>query len=119
MNKRFINILILSVLILFLIIINFFPVNCVFKQFTGIYCPGCGLTRAFKSLTSFNFIEAVTFNILSIPLFVFIVFFVVNLLIDIIKNRFVFIPKLFNFFSKYYFIIIFLILISFLYNNFI
>lgn len=117
MNKRFINILILSVLILFLIIIKFFPVNCVFKQFTGISCPGCGLTRAFNSLISFNFIEAITFNILSIPLFTFIIFFVSNLLVDIIKNRFVFIPKLFSFFDKYYIIIIFLILISFLYNN--
>ena len=117
MSKKFINILILICLVLVLIIIYFFPVNCIFKQFTGISCPGCGLTRAFYALLSFNFIDAFFLNILSIPLFIFIIFLAFNLLLDIIKNRFSFIPKLFNFLAKYYIFIIFLILLSFIYNN--
>lgn len=118
MNKRFINILILFCLVLFLIIIYFFPVNCIFKQFTDISCPGCGLTRAFLSLLSFNFVDAFLLNILSIPLFIFLIILIVNLIVDIYKNRFKFIPNLLRFLSRYYIIIFLLVFISFIYNNF-
>lgn len=118
MNKKFLNIIILFSLILFLVIINFFPVNCLFKQLTGICCPGCGMTRAFNAILHFDFINAFFYNILSLPLFIFLIIFIVNLIIDIIKNRFNFIDKLLRLFEKYYIIIIILIILSFIYNNF-
>ena len=118
MNKRIINIIILFTLILFFIFINFFPVNCLFKQFTGISCPGCGMTRSFNSIMHLDFTNAIKFNILSIPLFIFFIIFIVNLIIDILKNRFIFIPKILNLFSKYYIVLIIVIIFSFIYNNF-
>ena len=117
MKKKLINILTLSILIIFICIIAIFPVDCIFTQFTGIYCPGCGLTRAFNEIFHFNFIKAFYFNILSIPLFIFFIILVINLIVDIIKNRYNFIPKLMNFFAKYYWIIIILLILSFIYNN--
>ena len=117
MNKKYINIIVLLILILFLIIVCINPVNCIFKQFTGINCPSCGMTRAFHEIFNLNFFQALYQNILSIPLFVFIIFLIPNLFIDIIKNRFIFIPKLFSFFSKTWIIIIILLIISFIFNN--
>ena len=117
MNKKYINILVLSICIIFLVFIAIFPVGCIFTRLTGIYCPSCGMTRAFKAILHFNFIEAFSLNILSIPLFIFLIIFIINLLIDIFKKRYSFISKLLNFFSKYYFIVIILLIISFIYNN--
>lgn len=117
MKKRFLNIIILSILILFLFIIAIFPVNCIFKQFTGIYCPGCGMTRAFYEILHLNLFSAIYFNILSIPLFAFIIILIINVSLDIIKDKYTFIPKLMSFFSKYYLVFIILLIISFIYNN--
>lgn len=115
--NRLKNILILIILLIFLLSITIIPVSCIFKQFTGIYCPGCGMTRAFYSILSFNFVNAFFYNILSIPLFIFLIIFIYNLIIDVVKNRFSFIPILFKLFSKYYIVIIVLLFFSFLFNN--
>ena len=115
--NRFKNIGVLFMLTLFLIFVKFIPVTCLIKTVTGIYCPACGMTRAFNHIIHFEFIDAFFQNILSIPLFVFIVVSIIMLLIDIIKNKFDYIPKLLNFFEKYYVFIIILIVTSFIYNN--
>lgn len=117
MKKRIINFIILFVLILFLIVVNYLKIDCIFNNFIGINCPSCGMTRAFSHIISFEFIDAFLSNILSIPLFIFIVFFIINLIIDFFKNRFIFIPKFLSFLEKYYIIIVILIILSFLYNN--
>lgn len=117
MNNRLKNLLILIILITFLLIVLFVPVNCLFKEFTGFYCPSCGMTRAFYCIFNFDLINAFKLNIISIPIFIFLIFFLLNVFIDIIKNRFTFIPNLLKFFSKYYIIIIILIVLSFIYNN--
>lgn len=45
---------------------------CVFNKITGLYCPGCGMTRAVHSMLKFKFYQALRFNalvwILPIPL---------------------------------------------------
>lgn len=41
---------------------------CPFKTFTGMDCPGCGLTRAFCALAKGEFHRALQFHLLS-PLF--------------------------------------------------
>ena len=70
--NRIKNFIIIITLIIFLYIIAILPVTCIFKSVTGILCPACGMTRAFWSIMNFNFLQATYFNILSIPLFIFI-----------------------------------------------
>ena len=74
-------------MITFLTIIYVMPVNCLFKEFTGISCISCGMTRAFRFILSGDFVSATYTNILSIPLFVFLVYSFIYLILDIIKNE--------------------------------
>lgn len=37
---------------------------CIFNKITGLYCPGCGMTRAVNSCFNFNFYQALRFNAL-------------------------------------------------------
>lgn len=115
--NRIKNFIILAILIIFLYTISILPVTCFFKLVTGIYCPACGMTRAFISILNLNFLDAIYFNILSIPLFIFIVYFSFRLVVDLIRNDFVFIPNLLDFFKNYYWIFLILLLISFVFNN--
>src|SRR5690554_3644064 len=43
-------------------------VPCIFHELTGLYCPGCGITRTVLSLLSLDFHQAFRFN----PLLVFL-----------------------------------------------
>lgn len=118
MKNRTKNILILLVLILFLLFILNVPVTCIFKSVTGISCPSCGMTRAFFAILQFNFIDAFFLNILSIPLFLFIVISVIIMIIEIFRNKFEYVPKLLNFLSKYWYVFIILLILSFIWNIF-
>src|ERR1051325_950303 len=42
---------------------------CGFKNFTGLPCPGCGLTHSFCALAKGNIGEAFEFNLLGPPLY--------------------------------------------------
>lgn len=119
MNNRMKNICVLAVLTLFLLVIEMIPVTCLFLQVTGIYCPTCGMTRAFHSILAFDFISAFHYNILSIPLFIFIAVSFMILVYEIVTNQFRYIPKLLEILSnKFVLIIIFLfMIISFIINN--
>lgn len=46
---------------------------CAFKNFTGLPCPGCGLTHSFCSLARGEVIDAFAFNALGPPLFLVLV----------------------------------------------
>lgn len=44
---------------------------CLFRKMTGLYCPGCGLTRALHALVHFDLLRAIRMNaffILSAPI---------------------------------------------------
>ncbi len=43
-----------------------FPPPCVFRKATGIYCPGCGSTRALRALFAGDFLAALRYNPFSI-----------------------------------------------------
>lgn len=40
------------------------PLACSFYRFTGLYCPGCGMTRAFFSVIRGNIPDAFSYNLL-------------------------------------------------------
>lgn len=119
MKNRIKNISILTILTLFLLVIKIVPVTCIFNQVTGIYCPACGMTRAFHSILHLNFIDAFCYNILSIPLFIFIIFSYIILSYEVLLGKFEYVPKLLKLLSnKVILIIIFISLfISFIINN--
>lgn len=59
--KKNLKELILAVVILLIILICSLcghGVPCVFEKFTGLLCPGCGITRMFLALLSFDFVTA-------------------------------------------------------------
>lgn len=47
---------------------------CAFKNFTGLPCPGCGLTHSFCALAKGEFSDAFSFNLLGPPLFLILGF---------------------------------------------
>lgn len=119
MKNRMKNICILAILTLFLLMIELIPVTCLFWQVTGIYCPTCGMTRAFHSILNFHLAEAFTYNILSIPLFIFIVFSVLVLVYEILMNKWSYIPNILKILSNKFIVafIFILLFISFVNNN--
>lgn len=47
-------------------VLTAFPPPCVFRKATGIYCPGCGSTRALRALFAGDFLAAFRYNPFSI-----------------------------------------------------
>ena len=86
--KRFINlsILVFGTLFVYLAITNIFSFKCIFKDLCGIRCPGCGLTRSFISILNFDFISAIKYNFLGIPIFISFMLISFFMIIDIFKN---------------------------------
>lgn len=54
-----------------------FGVPCVIHSLTGLYCPGCGASRALASLLRFELYQAFRWNPLMVVLFPFALFYVV------------------------------------------
>lgn len=117
--KRVINIFILTIITIFvwLVVSGTIHYSCIFKRIFNICCPGCGLTRSFRCILNFDFIEAIKYNILGIPLFICFIIFIVMLIVDIIKNRDTSIKGIMNIFKNYYLIIIFILIITMIINN--
>ena len=103
---------ILAVLLL-VIDINY---TCPFKKITHIPCPGCGMTRSFHLLLKGDWYSALQYNILSIPLFIFIIISIVYLTFDIIKNQINYLSFLDKTSRKYGMVILLGILLWWIYN---
>ncbi len=117
--KRIINLLILTIIIIFiwLMVSGTIHYSCIFKRIFNICCPGCGLTRSFRCILNFDFIEAIKYNILGIPLFICSIIFSIMLIFDIIKNNDIGIKSIMKIFNNYYLIIIFILTITMIINN--
>ena len=50
-------------------------IPCIFFELTGLYCPGCGITRAFFSLLKLDIYQAFRYNILVITLLPFLLLY--------------------------------------------
>lgn len=88
--------LFLEIVLGYLILSGKVFMNCIIKQIFHISCPACGFTRAFRAILKGNLLEAMQYNLLSIPVFLFLI--VVNgyLIYDIVTNR----KKIDSFFEK-------------------
>ena len=117
--KRLKNLLILFSIIIFvsIAISSKIKLVCVFKKYLNINCPGCGLTRAFKSILSFDLITATKYNVLSIPLFICMIIFIFSIIKDIVLNKETTIVFLNNIFKRHYVILLIIIFITKIINN--
>jgi len=43
-------------------LISLFQITCIFHKITGLYCPGCGGTRAFIAFISGHFIQSFIYH---------------------------------------------------------
>ncbi len=117
--KRLKNLLILFSIIIFvsIAISSKIKLVCVFKKYLNINCPGCGLTRAFKSILSFDLITATKYNVLSIPLFICMIIFIFSVIKDIVLNKETTIVFLNNIFKRHCVILLIIIFITMIINN--
>lgn len=117
--KRLKNLLILFSIIIFvsIAISSKIKLVCVFKKYLNINCPGCGLTRAFRSILSFDLITATKYNILSIPLFICMIIFIFSIIKDIVLGKETTIVFLNNIFKRHYVILLIIIFITMIINN--
>jgi len=89
MKKKFILVLLLGVYVL--IAYCFSPTLCVFNYFTGLPCPGCGLTRAHLAFLRGDILKAFAYH----PLFPLPAIVVIILIYNKIKvNKYVINTKL-------------------------
>ena len=89
---------------------------CLWDKYFHFKCPGCGLTRAFRSIVALDFISALKYNILSPFLFIIFIIGMCHLIYDVIKNKNS-VEKLFDYLSKFYLPILFLAIIATILNN--
>lgn len=90
---------------------------CPIKLLLNLNCPACGMTRAFRSLLHLNIIESFKYNLLGLPLFIIIGYFLVILLYSIFKNSNLFLEKVNYLLARYYKIIIIVLLVNMIINN--
>lgn len=88
MKIRDIIVLIVIFLIYAVLIISFdIGIPCVFYEITGLYCPGCGITRLCLSLFEGDVYQAFRYNpIIFIDLPILFILFVLNIFFKNNKN---------------------------------
>lgn len=100
----------------FLYLIQEIPLNCLFKQFIGISCPACGMTRAFNEIMQGHLLTSFQYNILAIPLCVLLAILLFYLIKDLIFNQDNFIKKSLQLLEGYGVVILLSLLISWIVN---
>lgn len=63
------------------------PFFCLFRSFTGIPCPGCGLTRSFIAIARGDFADAISYHLFGIVIFVGFAIASLHLILELITNR--------------------------------
>jgi len=93
--KRKLNILILGIICtIFLVNIYYvlyykykIVIPCLFHEITGLYCPGCGITRMIFSLFKLDLYQAFRYNSFVFFLLPFIIFYFVDTIIKWLKGQ--------------------------------
>ena len=75
--------------VLYLILARTFNIYllCPFHEITGLYCPGCGVTRMIYSFYELNFYQAFRYNPLLFIFSPFIIFLLINVIYSKIKKE--------------------------------
>ena len=102
-------------LILIFLLYNQIHIPCIFKKTFHIPCPSCGTTRAFNSILKLNINNAISYNLLSIPLFIILILIFIMTIVDLKSNK-TYLNKIINLITKNYYIIILLLIISWIIN---
>lgn len=73
-KEKLITCLLIAVIVA---VMYLFHIPCPFKAIFSIPCPGCGMTRAYLSLLSFDFVKALEYNPMfwSVPVLLVFYFF--------------------------------------------
>ena len=90
MKKRLFKVfIVLLILIVYLIIGNLtgIYIECPIHKLTGLYCPGCGLTRMIRSIFQLDFYQAFRYNQLIFISLPFIIFLFINDLYSEFKGK--------------------------------
>jgi len=53
-------------------------VPCIFNFLFNIHCPGCGFTRSFIEVLNLDFEKSLEYNVLTIPIIVSMIYFIVS-----------------------------------------
>lgn len=82
-------------IILFIIILYFMDLLfCPIHKLTGLYCPGCGITRMIISIFKLEFYEAFRYNPYVFIIFPFLVIYELFYIIKLITGKETFIHKI-------------------------
>ena len=79
--KKLKNTLIITILLIGYLILGklfHFYIPCPIHKLTGLYCPGCGLTRMLLSILKLDFYKALRYNPLLFIMLPFIIFFIID-----------------------------------------
>ena len=111
-------IIISIILILYLILGNaiHFYIPCPIHELTGLYCPGCGITRMLISIVKLDFASAFRYNQLLFIMLPFFLFLLINYIYSLIKKKEPIYKKINK--KVWYFLIIVLLIYGVLRNIF-
>ena len=117
--KRIVNLFLLlfGMAIIYVLVFEMISVECIFKRLFHIRCVGCGLTRSFQAILKGEFLSAIEYNILGIPLFFFLFLIGIFLIVDIITNQWRTLHMLERILKKYRKLIITIIVLVMIINN--
>ena len=94
MFSRLIKVVLLIIFILCLIygyyylnVVYNIKIYCLFHKYTGLLCPGCGITRCIFSIINGNFVEAYNYNKLLFLLIPFIITYFIYIMYLYIFNK--------------------------------
>jgi len=94
--------------------VNRFPMDCYLYSHFGVYCPGCGATRACKDLFTGHFLKSLWYH----PVVLYSVFMYLGFMISngcrLLHIKWV---KAWKYHNWYFYVAIFLIFFSFIFKN--
>lgn len=118
-KRSLVNLFILLIILFASIIIENpdFPYGiCIFRTITGLPCPACGMTHSFVAIGHTRIVDGFKFNIIGPFLYVGVIAGIFLCIIELIYDRLIIQPLLDRFKKQLLFIVIPIVIISWLIN---